>query len=153
MLEALEAPLSVCTMLVPERPVANIGLPNVAWQGTLGLTEASVFRTGSWNSIFQFKGAPPVLSRRSFLETFSVPSSLAPGCDYLRDSTVTLNAPIQDVTLSSFLSKAPFADSLSLTKIGLVIPVCIRLISKVTHSWGTSNSSYLNNTILGSTAV
>jgi len=47
MLEELQAPLSVCTMLVPGRPVANLGLANVGLQETPGLAEARIFQTAS----------------------------------------------------------------------------------------------------------
>jgi len=47
MLEELRAPLPVCTMLVPGRPVANLGLVNMGLQETPGLAEALIFQTAS----------------------------------------------------------------------------------------------------------
>jgi len=105
MLEELEAPLSVCTMLVPGRPVANLSLANVAWQGTLGLTEASIFRTGSC-PISQFRVPLQFYLDVPFWKHF--PSLRVLRLDVItanRDSTVMFNAPIQEVAWSSFLRK------------------------------------------------
>jgi hypothetical protein len=96
MLEELEAPLPVCMMLVPGRPVANLSLMNVVFQETPGLTEASIFQTASC-PISQLKAPFQFYLNAPFWRHF-------PSLRALRlDQGVTV--PIQQVTWSSFLRK------------------------------------------------
>lgn len=148
MLEELEAPLPVCMVLVPGRPIANLSLMDMDLHGTLGLTDASIFQTASC-PISQLRVPFQFYLNAPFWRHF-------PSLRVLRLDLVGRNVPIQQVTWSFLLRKPlslipfffhSFRSSQSLTNLGLDIPVCIRLLSKMTHSGGTSNSSTSNSNI------
>jgi hypothetical protein len=98
MLEELEAPLPLCMMLVPGRPVANLSLKNVRWEGpVLGPTEASIFQSASC-PISQLKVPLEFYLNAPFWRHF-------PLLRVLRLDSLGQGAPIQKVRWSSFLRR------------------------------------------------
>jgi len=98
MLEELEAPLPLCMMLVPGRPVANLSLKNVELQGTLlGPTEARIFQTTSC-PISQLKVPLEFYLKPPFWRHF-------PSLRVLRLDSPGRSAPIQQVRWSCFLRR------------------------------------------------
>lgn len=99
LLEELEAPLPVCMMLVPGRPVANLSLRNVGLQGALlGPTEASIFQSASCH-ISQLRVPLEFYLNAPFWRHF--PSLL-----FLRLDSPERSVSIEQASRSSFLRRS-----------------------------------------------
>ena len=148
LLEELEAPLPLCMMLVPGRPVVNLSLRTVELQETLlGPTEARIFQTASC-PISQLKVPLHFYLKAPFWRHF--PSLRVLHLD-LQGLLQGLNIPIQQVRWSSCLRRSlsltPFRQFQSLPNLGLDIRVYIRLSSNWAHSGKICNPSTSNSNI------
>ena len=99
LLEEIEAPLPVCMMLVPGRPVANLSLRNVGLQGALlGPTEANIFQSASCH-ISQLRVPLEFYLNAPFWRHF--PSLL-----FLRLDSPERSVSIEQASRSSFLRRS-----------------------------------------------